>query len=482
MIKTISAMFAFYMHLSLSQNPQPFIPAVTSVPQRIITDPPILLTDPPIYPIVTTPPVVVPPVVVTQPAKTLGAYGQECKNPAVDTVCQNTQAIAASMNGNTKCEKDYDCCLCNSVQCGNFIQGCSMFSAGDHGVIGVKEINIQGKPSGAYINCIGVEGCMAAEMVATNIKDIDASGLNAMKNAKITVTDPLPQFALNCIGRNGCDGAQIEVIIPGPPMGYACNPNAKEIVRFSKLSCVDFESCKNMDLTIRNNGCNTIEINMLECLENDSCLGTNFNLIGDVQFNNCNLRGAATASTTGIENCFENLERLICPDPTSCRNAVRTLVNPINGFSLSCDHVGSCQNARFTIDINSDSLLHEPVKYFDTLKFSAEAAGAGATIIVNNKQGIILNIQRIECSVQNACAGTTFIIGHDVSVGEIICNPGTCGGCQIKINEASPGIPCDPNEVATFMEPGNSVPPIQTQGPQTQNTHGNAVGGKFVPI
>eukprot|EP01083_Nonionella_stella_P117741 351191_1 len=47
----------------------------------------------------------------------------------------NKPVLLGAMN--TKCEKDFDCCLC-SITRGDLNQACVVFSAGDYGVLGVK--------------------------------------------------------------------------------------------------------------------------------------------------------------------------------------------------------------------------------------------------------------------------------------------------------------------------------------------------------
>ncbi len=168
----------------------------------------------------------------------------------------------------------------------------------------------------------------------------------------------------------------------------------------------------------------------------------------------------------------------MCPDPTSCRDSQRTLVQPVDGFSMNCVGKGSCQNSVFTIQIDSNP--QEAVTYFDSFKFAGEGSGAGTTVIIDNRQGTVLNIGRIECPAEESCTGTTFIIGRDVSVTEILCNDGSCVGCMIEIDEAT-RIPCDPNEIAPFYTTQPAV-----HGPQPGQSQyipqGNGVGGQYVPI
>eukprot|EP01083_Nonionella_stella_P299759 1019860_1 len=388
-------------------------------------------------------------IALAPPGMVFGAYGQFCAGPAPDTECQSIRtALYSQEPGFTKCEKDYDCCLCSSITCGDANQGCVVFSAGNYGVFGGKSIDIEGRMLGAQINCIGVEACAESQMTGRNVKNVNSAGTMALKNAQISITRPVPGFSLDCVGHDSCDGLQLELVFEGPPPGYACDPSYVETIWLNQISCIQTGSCKNLDVTIRNEGCNKVMIGKLECILPGSCADASFNLIGDVEFHNCDLRSSAGSSATGIETCFDNLQKLLCAHPQSCRSAVRRMWNPKNGFLLTCDNIESCQGAQFTIDIEAD--VAELITYFEGLKFTGTDSGAGAVITVNNKQtqGTVLNIERIECASMGACTGTTFIIGHDVSVGEITCSTGACDGCMVKIDAAGPGIPCDPNSVA----------------------------------
>jgi hypothetical protein len=448
MMKTIASFVTFYQ-LSNSQG----IPVVPATPPALPSLPGSAGNNPN-------------GISLAPPGMVFGAHGQFCAGPATDTDCQSIRSVLHSQQpGFTKCEKDYDCCLCSSVSCGDLSEGCVVLSAGNYGVFGVKGIDILGRNLGAQINCIGVEACAESQMTGRNVKYIDGAGTMALKNAQISITRPVPGFGLACVGRDSCDGLQLELIFEGPPAGYACDPAYAETVWLNQISCVQPGSCRNLDVTVRNNGCNKVMIGKLECIQPDACTNAKFNLIGDVEFHNCDLRSSAGTSATGIETCFDNLQKLLCAHPQSCRSSSRRILNPNNGFLLTCDSIESCQGAQFTIDIEADA--PEAITYFEGFKFTGTSSGAGATIVVNNKQthGTILNIERIECASNGACEGTTFIIGHDVSVGEITCSTGACAGCMVKIDVASPGIPCDPNNIASVPAFGLPAPIIEIPAP-----------------
>ena len=52
-----------------------------------------------------------------------------------------------------------------------------------------------------------------------------------------------------CLGMASCDGLTLEVVIPGPPAGYTCNPEAvTETLRISGLECSGQESCRSAEM------------------------------------------------------------------------------------------------------------------------------------------------------------------------------------------------------------------------------------------
>merc|ERR1712129_59237 len=108
----------------------------------------------------------------------------------------------------------------------------------------------------------------------------------------------------------------------------------------------------------------------------------------------------------------------------------------------------------------------------DGYVFSAEDSGRGATITVRNEQrlGEPLTIEKIACSAKNACADTTFVLGSDVSIWEVNCGVGSCGGCLVKVEAADVGMPCDPTQlespvVATWAPVVTSAPVVVTAAP-----------------
>ena len=91
-------------------------------------------------------------------------------------------------------------------------------------------------------------------------------------------------------GMASCDGLTLEVVIPGPPAGYTCNPEAPtETLRIAGLECSGQESCRNAEINVINNGCDKVLIDDLKCFGSDACTGTKFNFQGDIELANCDL-------------------------------------------------------------------------------------------------------------------------------------------------------------------------------------------------
>jgi len=397
----------------------------------------------------------------------LGAFNQQCKPPPSDAACQHPQAIASSNPpGFTVCEQDYECCMCGAIQCGSNVQGCTRLSAGPSGMFGVKQVSVLGEMTmGATIDCLGMDSCAQTIITGVHINGINAIGDGSLRDAKVTVYNPSEEFSLECLGISSCSGLTLEIIIPGPANGMACDPNYRpRQLPLGYINCAQQESCSYMRFSFVNEGCDSYEFDSLSCIQGDSCYGATFDFVGEVEVTACELSGTGH-TVTGISKCFENLDRLICSEPSSCRGAHRAITNPANNFMLSCEGTGACYNAVTEIDLNVNAA--EPILNFEALKFLGEASGASATIIIRNDQnGQLLTIDRIECLALESCAGTTFVTGYYVGITEIICHPGACFGCKIKtfVDDVA-YVPCDPKQDYVVPPPGNQLPAPQQPAP-----------------
>jgi len=248
----------------------PLIPAIPAIPAPAIPAPapvpnpkpagPFPPVNPPVIgrPVIPSPP----PVAVLEPIPlapttpkapegyVYGAFDQFCPvpDPNRDYVCRSPNDMGSDLlpgqsPGFLKCERSYDCCLCSSLLC----QDCNTLSIGPSGAYGVKDIVVNGREAklgGAQIKCQSMESCLHSVMNTQTVREIECLGDMSCMGSTVRVFDPvLPGFKLDCSGTASCDGMTLEVVIPGPPPGYVCNPEAgQDTLRISGLECSGQES------------------------------------------------------------------------------------------------------------------------------------------------------------------------------------------------------------------------------------------------
>jgi len=374
--------------------------------------------------------------------------------------CQSTFSTVIG-DQNLKCERNGDCCLCQSVTCTE----CSSFTVGNAGIFGVQNVNIYGESNhgGVEIGCKGTESCMFSVINAENVNSLNCMGALACNGAQITITNPVDRFHLKCEGMASCQGARIELIIPASGVIGECPPTPYLI---DDIVCHDqgAETCKDLEIIIRNNniGCST-EIIKFECLGEGTCDGMQMKLEGDVQnidFAQC-VCGESCKQVTGLEKCYHNLRELSCPDSTTCKGTALQIVNPVDGFMLKCGDIGSCQGSQFDIILDGTGT---EVSHFDVISCSGGSSCQGATFTVENMQiGVPeVVIEKLECggSVgQGGCNDFTIIIGDNVKIGTVSCGLGQCDNCLIKKSVLDVGLPCAPVMI-------NAPPPNPNAGVQ----------------
>merc|ERR1712129_433092 len=146
-----------------------------------------------------------------------------------------------------------------------------------------------------------------------------------------------------------------------------------------------------------------------------------------------------------------------------------------NRFKLECGNVQSCQSAHLTIVFDEDSAKTEPIRVIETFVFGGMHSARGGTFEIVNAQGmdaftqipVIVTLERIECGGEGSCVGSTFILGPNVQVNEVICAAGACANCRIKLTEDDVGIPCDARQIAQPQvtdAPFVPTPPAQGSG------------------
>jgi hypothetical protein len=246
----------------------------------------------------------------------------------------------------------------------------------------------------------------------------------------------------------------------------------KNVLQMSGVQCNNAEACQGMELSIANAGCDRVRIENINCLQSNSCNLAQFALSGDIEIANCQC-GPSCNTASGLGKCFENLDRLLCPDASSCAMQTKTITNTLNGFKFECGNVESCADAHFTFEYNQDPTKPAPVESLEAFVFGGESSAKGSTFTFVNEQGmdpvynhdLIVKIERIECGGSGSCQGTTFVTGPNVEIGQVICATDSCLNCVIKLDAADSGRPCDPRQLPTV--PVSPVPPLNpvTQPP-----------------
>jgi len=425
---------------------------------------------------VTAAPVTPQPTLPAPPGYQYGAHGQLC--PITPSVSQTKCLLNTDLwtdrgnEGFVDCNaNDADCCMCQVIECGHNNKNlpCHTINIGAEGAYGTV-VHIRGDPNGigALINCHGVEACRFATIEATDVYALDCDGDKSCEGAIVHIVDPKPGFLLDCSGMGSCNGMTIEMDFSGPPDGYICRPSAvKQVVQMSGIQCTNDEACQGMSLSLNNNGCDTVRIENINCLETNSCNLAHFALSGDVRVRNCQC-GPSCNTASGLGKCFENLDQLLCPDPASCRAQQTTITNTLNQFKFECGNIRSCEVAQFTFEYNQDPSRPRPVEHIEALVFGGEYSARGSTFTFVNAQGfegssqipVILTVDRIECGGFKSCEDTTFITGSNVEIWMVICAEKACSGCVIKAHPADIGIPCDIQQAANVAFPATPAPAV----------------------
>ena len=227
-----------------------------------------------------------------------------------------------------------------------------------------------------------------------------------------------------------------------------------------------------MKLTINNEGCTSVLVQDLRCLEYDSCTEAQFEFVGDVSLNQCRC-GPSCAEASGLSQCFQNLDKVTCNDPQICMDQTRVITNPLNHFQFECGNIESCQNIDVRFEFTADVNRPRPITAFDGLIFGGVNAAFGGVFTFDNQQGldmsvpegveprqIVLTVNKIECSQDGSCEDAVFVTGEHVLIREVNCATDACYGCLIKEKATDVGMPCDPEFFARpTPPPTNAVTP-----------------------
>eukprot|EP01083_Nonionella_stella_P115528 342642_1 len=107
--------------------------------------------------------------------------------------------------------------MCARSECGVGSLPCSGMTAGTSGVAGAKDIMIIGDAvTGAAIDCQGEGSCSNTRIIGRNVLSIDCEEHRACYHSVITITDPSPIFALNCVGVESFNDLSIEINFSAP--------------------------------------------------------------------------------------------------------------------------------------------------------------------------------------------------------------------------------------------------------------------------
>jgi len=290
---------------------------------------------------------------------------------------------------------------------------------------------------------------------------VNCNGYRSCQGATMVITDPKPNFLLDCSGFSSCEDLNIEIRFSGPPVGYMCAVDAdptlvKDLFSISAIECENEAACKGMTLSIHNEGCTSVKVLDLRCLEYDSCSLASFEFVGDVTLNQCNC-GPSCAEATGLSACFQNLDKVTCNDPQICMDQQKVITNPLNHFQFECGNIESCMNIDVRFELTADLNRKRPITRFDGLVFGGVNAAFGGVFTFDNQQGleqsvpegvepqpIELTVNKIECSQDGSCENAVFVTGEHVSIREFNCATDACYGCLIKEKETDVGMPCDP--------------------------------------
>eukprot|EP01083_Nonionella_stella_P087635 243861_1 len=103
-------------------------------------------------------------------------------------------------------------------------------------------------------------------------------------------------------GHNACEGLVLEVILTSD----------SSATQFDGIECVSAEACVDASISIVNKSPNALIVEELNCKSWRGCAGASFSLFGSVRFETCKCGVSGCLETTGIEQCFDNLDRLEC--------------------------------------------------------------------------------------------------------------------------------------------------------------------------
>jgi len=273
-----------------------------------------------------------------------------------------------------------------------------------------------------------------ASIILDNVEQVVCGAVDSCKDARITVTNPVNDFELQCKSPGACQGATIVIDVP----------ETSKVKKFKGIQCESDSACQGAQIAVINNGQKDIKIEELDCQDAGACTDAVFDFNSGsraVTIEECECGDSlGCLGVTGLDSCSESLEKLECTEDL-CRDQVITITNPENDFEIKCDDENACRGLDLTIVVNDDA-ADGPITDFKGIKCGDRKSCSEAKFTIDNQQtdGTPINIEKIECDGKKSCKLTTFLLilsytNADVDLPEIDCEgSNACDDCTINSN------------------------------------------------
>ena len=375
----------------------------------------------------------------------MGHFGQDCTPAPGDfpEACPTVGQTLFSTNGKIECIHNFDCCTCGIMHCA---PDCNdLVCNGDSSCYGVRDIKIDGRISGAAINCNGDLSCMKTGIVGTNIASILCSGDGSCSYSLFNLECLPTGCTLECVGDSSCDA---DPVIPAlnaiytiaNSKGMSCSAAACKYATFNLLTniggaiiCGAYDACRGAKITANN-------VDAVSCGGRDACRNAEILII--------NPQNEFQISCQSANACWGMRLEILVTDPLITRL-----------LSISCGAMNSCENAEITISKilptgtrtppGTNDLIIEDLacggyrscyntKFYLTPNVAFEQCGCagGGTQACEGLLGVescASGVASINC-VGMACKGMTETIVNPLDGFELFCpDPGSCEGYTLTI-------------------------------------------------
>jgi len=325
--------------------------------------------------------------------RVFGINGQDCTPDTGDfpAMCPDV-GMSISVAEKIECIHNFDCCTCGTMYCG---PDCSQLMCnGDSSCHGVQGFVLEGNaPVGTDINCNGDLSCMETRLWGTNIAHIGCTGDGSCAYSQWDVTCVSSGCTLACVGDDSCRSElgmpqYAALFVVRNSLGFICASHACQWGTYSLLS----------------------------------------NLGGKAV---CGAERACQGATVNINN----IDSLGCNAMWACGNATILVLNPQNGFSVSCNGFQSCKGMTLEIAVTDPSITD----FLDIACVGPEAcADLKVTItkvipvntVVKAPASRDLTIGEITCGGALSCQNAVFDLGSNVHVELCGCAGGNTRACE----------------------------------------------------